>query len=340
MKKWLGIAAVGFQALVLAVMAGEREWVVLTGERVHLRTAPIDPLDPFRGQYVRLDYEITTIPPPLLRDGLAGRSRYELKKDTRIYTTLSIGEDGVADIVHASDRPPDDGLFIRGRFHGHQGDAVLVRYGIEAYFVQQGRGLELELGRNRGNVQVPLELEVALGGNGLAVLTDHRWSPLGIGLQVEWEERELREPGQPVRARERLPVAVKIFLMNASERDVAILDLPGGRAFELVPDSIWQTNPWSWVGEGERRPPITDDHIRLLAPGESHETRIDLADPAWFVTRTGEEPRTVAGIEWSAPFRLVYSPPSRADSSHLRHAESIWHGRLRSQAFTGRGRID
>jgi uncharacterized membrane-anchored protein len=49
-------------------MAAEREYIVLTGKTVYLRTAPIDPNDPFRGQFVRLNYEISTIPKDLTKD--------------------------------------------------------------------------------------------------------------------------------------------------------------------------------------------------------------------------------------------------------------------------------
>ena len=41
------------QIVLLAFMAGEREWVARTGTPVVLRTAPIDPRDPMRGDYVR-----------------------------------------------------------------------------------------------------------------------------------------------------------------------------------------------------------------------------------------------------------------------------------------------
>ena len=62
MKKSFVILAVILQLIVLAYMAGEREYVLRNGKVIHLRTAPIDPRDLFRGDYVRLNYEISRIP--------------------------------------------------------------------------------------------------------------------------------------------------------------------------------------------------------------------------------------------------------------------------------------
>ena len=62
MRKKLIIAAATLQVLVLAYMAGEREWVRQTGQNIFLRTAPIDPRDAMRGDYVRLNYAISSVP--------------------------------------------------------------------------------------------------------------------------------------------------------------------------------------------------------------------------------------------------------------------------------------
>jgi uncharacterized membrane-anchored protein len=56
MKRWLPVAVVVMQVAMLGFMAGEREWIAKMGTRISLRTAPIDPRDPMRGDYVRLDY--------------------------------------------------------------------------------------------------------------------------------------------------------------------------------------------------------------------------------------------------------------------------------------------
>ena len=62
MKTAAVVAAIVIQFAVLGWMAGQREWIVRTGPSVWLCTAPVDPRDPFRGDYVTLGYEISTIP--------------------------------------------------------------------------------------------------------------------------------------------------------------------------------------------------------------------------------------------------------------------------------------
>ena len=59
MRKAFILAAIILQVMVLAYMAGEREYILKNGKLIHLRTAPVDPRDLFRGDYVRLNYEIS-----------------------------------------------------------------------------------------------------------------------------------------------------------------------------------------------------------------------------------------------------------------------------------------
>ena len=61
MRKTFIVVAVLMQILVLVYMAGEREYILRNGKIIYLRTAPIDPRDLFRGDYVRLNYEISRI---------------------------------------------------------------------------------------------------------------------------------------------------------------------------------------------------------------------------------------------------------------------------------------
>src|SRR5688572_18493165 len=148
MRYRLAIGAVVLQVLALAFMAGEREWIVRTGRTVLLRTAPIDPNDPMRGDYVRLDYEISRVPRSRLEGGLPkvfaepwdGRRTPE----RRVYARMDVGEDGIAELAALTDQEPGEGLFIRGRAQESGGRNVQVRYGIEALFMEQGTAKKLE----------------------------------------------------------------------------------------------------------------------------------------------------------------------------------------------------
>lgn len=332
------VAAVLLQFLVLAWMAGEREWVRQTGHIVYLRTMPVDPQDYFRGDYVHLNYEISSIGKNLWRDGLNDRKADENvyrrhKQEARVYTALKVGDSGIAELQYVTDRKPKSDLFIRGRIQNTWGVSMQVLYGIEAYFVQQGKGLALEKEMVRAdNINVPMEMETAISGSGIAVLKGYRWSPIGIGMTLN------TATNQPT-----ILISADIKLLNASQTDIAIVDLPGASAFTLESDFRrgWEPNEWRWVG-AKPRMATADEHVKALKPGEIYNVHINFNDPAWFVVKDGEKPKSFSNLGNNAGnirCRLVYRPPSKEECLNLKNASIIWHGSLASRAFNG-DRID
>ena len=350
MRQWIILAAASLQVLVLGFMAGQREAVLHGGQAVKLRSAPIDPRDLFRGDYVRLSYEASNINRSLWRGDLSSR---KAERGERVYAVLEVGDDGLARVTSVTDERPDEGPFLRGRVGWHGGTQLSVKYGLEAYFMQQGTALELERNRVRDAdgqvpVQVPLDMDVAVGGSGIAVLRGHQWAPVGLGLRLERQPRTTGRRRQPwtemTTGRRRQPWTgiVELALLNASEQPLAIVDLPDGGSFDLLPSERWRDNPCRWIGENKERPSVRDADVRLLAPGERHTLRINLRDEAWFVTGPEDtSPRTLVDrgnrTYW---FRLVYRPPSPETIEGLAHAAAIWHGELLSRAFNGRQMVD
>jgi uncharacterized membrane-anchored protein len=342
-KLILGVVAM--QVLALAYMAAEREWVLRTGRTIYLRTAPIDPRDAMRGDYVRLTYDISRVPRALCRGRLvATNETFEaLPRDTKVYAALRVNEHGEGELDALSIERPADGLFVRGRTDRSWSENLQVRYGLEAFFTEQGKGLELERGRNRDGIQVPLEMKVAVSPGGLAVLKGYRWAVLGIGLDLETEE----VPG-PNTQRQRRTVAATVRLLNANSSDLAVVDLPGGRSLALVPDAQWGDPPWQWLHEDETRPAPEPAQVIVLKPGQVHAIKIPFDDPLWSVIKKQGErsgkpaPVKLADLtqDWSARFRLEYRPPDRASCMNLPNANLIWHGRLPSRAFNPGGNVD
>ena len=226
MRMWLVVAVVAAQLGVLAFMAGSREWIRRYGRTVYLRTAPVDPRDAFRGDYVRLDYEAGHVRTNLCRDVLPTAAQGRVRRGTEVYAGLRLREDGTADVQSLTTTRPETGLFLHGRTDNYySGRQVPVRYGVEAYFVQQGQGSELERARPRDGVQVPLEMELAVSPSGTAVIKGHRWGPLGIGIALQADTN-------------RLTRGVVVTLQNASTQALSIVDLPAGRSFRLEPDAL------------------------------------------------------------------------------------------------------
>lgn len=352
MRYRFAIAAVVLQVLALGFMAGEREWILRHGRTLLLRTAPIDPNDPMRGDYARLDYEISHVPKHLWEGQLAktaptpaadfGRAR-----ERRVYARLQTSEGDIAELVGLTDRKPADGIFLRGRTETSYGQNLQVRYGIEALFMQQGDAKKLEELRVSEKPGVPLDIEVAVSSAGVAVLKNYHWESLGITLAFERSpapRTDRNQPDNPNRAQ--VITALKVQLKNHGPNDVAIVDLPGGGSFRLVADERWQESRYRWVGENLSPPAATPDHVVVLKPGEAHTTRLDLLRAEWFVVKTppSEEKAAIplrdVSDPWSASFRVEYAPPSKAHSASLPHADLIPHRRLRSRAFNPTAGMD
>jgi len=332
MRAWMTPLAAGLQLAVLAFMAGEREAVLAYGKQVWLKTAPVDPQDLFRGDYVRLSYDASSIPKERWRGPLAETGT--ARNGERVYALMAPGQDGLWQVQALTDAPPDAGTYLRGRVLHCSPTAMDVRYGIEAYFMQQGTALTLEQQRNRQGIQVPLEMDVAVGRTGIAVLRGYRSGPLGLGLDLETRTA--------ADGRREFTGLVTLRLLNASDRPLAVVDLPAAGAFRLRPEPQWQPNPWCWVNRDRAMPPVTDADVKVLAPGAIHTVHVDLKDPAWFIEVPGKpERRTVKGLEaWNCWFRLVYETPPAEACSGLTDARIIWHGSMPSRRFNGMQRVD
>jgi uncharacterized membrane-anchored protein len=342
--KWIILIA-ALQVLVLAYMAGEREWVLHTGRTIYLRSAPMDPRDAMRGDYVRVSYDMSSVPRGLCRGSLAStnRSSEAVRPDTRVYAILRTNEDGVAEFVSLSGERPSDGLFVRGRTERSWGDHLQVRYGLEALFVQQGKGRELGPSLDWESVRVPLEIKAAVRRDGLAVINGHRRCALGIGLQLDTKE----QPGAGTR-RQRQAVGATVRLFNASSNDLAVVDLPEGGSLALVSVRSWGETHWRWVNEAQAQPVPQASQVVVLKPGESRSIKVSFLDPQWSVLLeakgrpAGQGPVRFADVKENLfdPFRLEYRPPDRAACANLPNAGLIWHGRLASRAFNPSGSVE
>lgn len=355
MKLPLAITVVVMQVLALAFMAGEREWIARTGRTVVLRTAPLDPRDPMRGDYLRLNYEISNVPQRLCRDGVlklfaknSDPMAYRTHRDFLVYATLQVSPEGLAEVVALSDQKPASGLFLRGRVQSVWGKTVQVRWGLEAIFMQQGRPLELEKKQREEFRGVPLDVEVAVGASGTGVYRRHYWEALGIEIELDRPSatERSRQPGEESH-RQRPLTGLTVVLKNRGTEAVAIVDLPQQQSFRLVADESWAASRFRWAGENRVQPTPQASAVRVLKPGEEFRTHIDLTRPEWFVTDAEAgarraEPIPLQSIRdlWAAHFRIEYAPPPASATQSLPHAAQLQHRRLRSAVFTASAGFD
>ncbi len=331
MRRFLILLGIAAQVLVLAVMAGEREIILITGERIHLRTAPIDPRDPFRGDFVRLEYEISSVAAGQIHGGLRDRAKQE---GYPAYAVLRKGAENIYSLDYLTDEEPADGIFLKGRVTtdwriARGRSAIAVKYGIEQLFVEQGRGKDIEKRRGtRDGLQVPMEVEVAVSSGGTAVIRDFRWSKLGMSLKMLRFLRRDRNTNLD-EVTEPLSPKLEISLHNVSDAPLMVAD-PGSNCGFRIETTTRVSRQYRPAYDGCRDMRVSGDDLIELAPGEAYTVELDLSDPRWYMSvdgNTGE----IGRYANNDSFRIVYQAPSAALSIA---GELAWKGELPSSAFT------
>jgi len=170
-RRGLLAAGVFFQLAILAAMIVIHATPFIFGDRILLNVLPVDPRDMFRGDYVVLTYDFSRLPPGGIQ-GLSIPSRWQSRsqdswlEDRTVYVSLVPEPDG----KHyrggeVSVHRPTTGRYLKGRF-ARSSDGNDLRFGIEAFYVEEGQGLALERLRNTSQ----LTAEIALTPWGQAAL--------------------------------------------------------------------------------------------------------------------------------------------------------------------------
>jgi uncharacterized membrane-anchored protein len=164
-----------FWLLIFSGFILYKEYTLRTGTEVVLKTEPVDPRDLFRGDYVTLNYEISTLD----LEEIQAEDLYFDYND-RIYLALAL-ENGYGVPKKIYRNPPDDELYIKGTvkeviydWEAYEDSSITeepylkelrVEYGIESYFVPEGRGIEIESQQWTGREGVDVKVVVDRYGN-------------------------------------------------------------------------------------------------------------------------------------------------------------------------------
>lgn len=139
--------------LLILVLALQCAWVLGTvirqenllrvGRVILLETRPVDPRDPLRGDFVRLNYQISDVPVKLFSPPV----KTDLPYGTKIFVTLApAGTNGFYEITRASMEslvPAANEVLLRGRSAWswrNTTNSIHVEYGIEQFYVAEGTG--------------------------------------------------------------------------------------------------------------------------------------------------------------------------------------------------------
>ena len=147
------------QLLILVGMIAKRAVPLVTGQTVLVKVQPVDPRDLFRGDYVILSYAFSRVPVDSV-EGLSIAERGRKSEGRTVYVPLVLDSDRVhwrADKVTVV--KPAAGPFLKGQMSRYGS----LKFGIEAYYLQEGTGLRYEQAiRNR---QLSAELAVTSSGH-------------------------------------------------------------------------------------------------------------------------------------------------------------------------------
>ncbi|SCB26250.1 GDYXXLXY domain-containing protein [Rhizobium lusitanum] len=162
-RLWIAaIIVAALQTAVLGYMVGERAWGLRSGVEVILKTAPVDPRDLLRGDYVTLNYDISRVPVSTL---VGGPPKESLNNQV-LSVRLKKQDDGYWGIVESSfatlDAKTDTVVLKSLPFdyvsYGDLADTsqatIAVTYGIERYYVPEGQGHDIENARNDSRVAI------------------------------------------------------------------------------------------------------------------------------------------------------------------------------------------
>lgn len=159
-RVWLFVAAGLIQVFFIALMVSDRVYILRAGTNVTLKTRAVDPRDLLRGDYVILNYDISSVASGALKD-MPSKG-----KGTAIYVKLAQAADGFhkAVSVHREPVPLAAGeVMIRGFLAAGDNcgpdrldfcSSIQLNYGLESFFVPQGEGREIEKARNDGKLAV------------------------------------------------------------------------------------------------------------------------------------------------------------------------------------------
>ncbi|MDX8393315.1 MAG: GDYXXLXY domain-containing protein [Mariprofundales bacterium] len=151
------ITAIVFQFLILTGMLIKANYPLWVGNEVRVKTIPVDPRSLFRGNYARLNYEISRLPKAMfLKKGAS------LRPSVVVYVSLKKAKNNIYQLAAVSLNPPDAGVFLKGRIINNNASYYNVKYGIEAFFAPKEKALRLERELSKAGVAV---LMVTDGGS-------------------------------------------------------------------------------------------------------------------------------------------------------------------------------
>ncbi|MCA1022534.1 GDYXXLXY domain-containing protein [Halobacillus litoralis] len=146
-QRWF-YGLVSAQILFLLLMAAAYYAMDMVGEKVVLKTAPVDPRDPFYGDYVELGYEIEEVP------GDQWEEEGASERGEKVFLLLEADEEGIYELQKAGTERFDSAkgqvvLPARYLWEDERASIHHVDIGLNRYYVEENTGKMWEQGEER-----------------------------------------------------------------------------------------------------------------------------------------------------------------------------------------------
>ena len=125
------------QLFVPAKMIFDQENVIATGTAYKFKTQPVDPSDPFKGKYIRLNYEVNSAPS---KDSTW--ASYE-----SIYIALKTDSLGFAMVKEVFKDEPTDGDYIKSKvdWYNIYDETVAFSFPFNEFYMNESKAYDAEL---------------------------------------------------------------------------------------------------------------------------------------------------------------------------------------------------
>jgi len=139
------IAIICLQILLLFTIVGKYYYVAATGKLITIETAPIDPRDLFYGDYVTLNYEISSIERSSVETDL--ETDAYLNRGTAVYVVLEKKKEPFYEAVGVYKKEQliaPGQVMLKGKLNYSDEYQFNITYGLERYYVPENTGREIE----------------------------------------------------------------------------------------------------------------------------------------------------------------------------------------------------
>lgn len=155
------------QLYVPAKMILDRDDILVSGTPYKFKAAPIDPSDPFRGKYIVLNFEETTVPVP---------EGSEWTYNSVVYLTLTKDSSGYASILTVHQEEPNginNYIQAKALYYKTSDNTLSIEYPFNRYYMEESKAQDAEdLYRNFSADSTQVTYALVYVKNGETVLKD------------------------------------------------------------------------------------------------------------------------------------------------------------------------